>query len=50
MRKKSMILLGFIAGVAGAKLLGHFTGWETAISPMVLVIAVGFSGAVGVSH
>ena len=31
-----------------AKVLAHFTGWETVISPLVMVVAVGFSGAVGV--
>ena len=41
-------LAGLIVGFAGAKVLGHFTGWETVISPIVMVIAVGFSGAVGV--
>jgi putative ABC transport system permease protein len=40
--------IGLAAGVAGAKLLGHFTGWETVISPIVMLIAIGFSGAVGV--
>jgi len=39
---------GLLFGVAGAKLLGHFTGWETVISPIIMIIAVGFSGAVGV--
>jgi putative ABC transport system permease protein len=35
-------------GVAGAKLLAYFTGWETVISPLVMLVAVAFSGAVGV--
>jgi putative ABC transport system permease protein len=39
---------GLVLGVAGAKLLGHFTGWETVISPLVMLVAVAFSGAVGV--
>jgi putative ABC transport system permease protein len=39
---------GLIVGVVGSKLLGHFTGWETVTSPLVMVVAVGFSGAVGV--
>ena len=39
---------GLLLGVASAKLLGHFTGWETVISPLVMIVAVGFSGAVGV--
>ena len=40
--------MGLVLGVIGAKLLGHFTGWDTVISPIVMVIAIGFSGAVGV--
>ncbi|HEX7676591.1 MAG TPA: ABC transporter permease [Thermoanaerobaculia bacterium] len=40
--------IGLAVGVTGAKVLGHFTGWETVISPMVMLIAIGFSGAVGV--
>ena len=41
-------LLGLAVGVIGSEVLGHFTGWETVISPAVMVIAVAFSGAVGV--
>jgi putative ABC transport system permease protein len=41
-------LAGLILGVAGAKILGHFTGWETAISPVMMLVSVGFAGAVGV--
>jgi putative ABC transport system permease protein len=41
-------VVGLLVGYAGAKVLGHFTGWETVISPIVMVVAVGFSGAVGV--
>ena len=40
--------VGLLTGVVGAKVLGHFTGWETVISPIVMLIAIGFSGAVGV--
>ena len=39
---------GLVLGITSAKVLAHFTGWETVISPLVMVIAVGFSGAVGV--
>jgi putative ABC transport system permease protein len=49
------IVMGILGGVAGlvlgytsAKVLADFTGWETVISPVVMIIAVGFSGAVGV--
>jgi putative ABC transport system permease protein len=41
-------LIGLILGIAGSKVLGHFTGWEIVISPVLMVVAVGFSGAVGV--
>jgi putative ABC transport system permease protein len=41
-------LIGLILGVAGSKTLAYFTGWETVISPIVMLIAVLFSGAVGV--
>jgi putative ABC transport system permease protein len=39
---------GLVVGLTSAKVLGHFTGWETVTSPLVMIIAVGFSGAVGV--
>jgi putative ABC transport system permease protein len=41
-------LFGIALGVASAQIIAHFTGWETVISPLVMVVAVGFSGAVGV--
>jgi putative ABC transport system permease protein len=41
-------VVGLLFGYTGAKVLGHFTGWETVISPIIMIIAVGFSGAVGV--
>ena len=41
-------LIGLALGVIGSKVLGHFTGWETVISPVLMLIAVVFSGAVGV--
>ncbi len=47
-----MGILGGIAGLAlgigGAEVLASFTGWETEISPLVMFVAVAFSGAVGV--
>ncbi len=49
------IVMGVLGGVAGlvlgftsAKVLAHFTGWDTVTSPLVMVVAVAFSGAVGV--
>ena len=41
-------LLGLAVGVIGSEVLGKFTGWETVISPVMMLIAVAFSGAVGV--
>jgi putative ABC transport system permease protein len=41
-------LIGLAIGIIGSKLLGHFTGWETVISPVLMFVAVMFSGAVGV--
>ncbi|HJW94121.1 MAG TPA: FtsX-like permease family protein, partial [Thermoanaerobaculia bacterium] len=41
-------IAGLILGISGAKLVGHFTGWETVISPLIMLVSVGFSGAVGV--
>ncbi|HEX2832033.1 MAG TPA: ABC transporter permease [Thermoanaerobaculia bacterium] len=41
-------LIGLGLGFAGAKVLGSITGWQTAMSPLVMLIAIGFSGAVGV--
>ena len=39
---------GLAAGYAGALLLGHFTGWSTAVPVSAVFIAVGFSAGVGV--
>ena len=41
-------IIGVMLGLAGAALLGHFTGWNTQTPPEAIVIAVGFSAAVGV--
>jgi putative ABC transport system permease protein len=41
-------LVGLTLGVGSAKIVGHFTGWETVISPIIMIVSVGFSGAVGV--
>ena len=41
-------LAGLLLGVSGAKIVGHFTGWETVVSPLIMLISIGFSGAVGV--
>ena len=41
-------IIGVLLGLGGAALLGHFTGWSTVTPPQAIVIAVGFSAAVGV--
>src|SRR5215212_8978891 len=41
-------IIGLASGYAGAKILGHLTGWDTVMSPLVMLVAVAFSGAVGV--
>jgi putative ABC transport system permease protein len=41
-------MIGLATGWIGAKILGHFTGWDTVMSPLVMLVAVAFSGAVGV--
>jgi putative ABC transport system permease protein len=40
--------IGLVLGFAGAALLGRLTGWSTATPPEAVLIAVGFSAAVGV--
>ncbi|HEX6627922.1 MAG TPA: FtsX-like permease family protein, partial [Gemmatimonadaceae bacterium] len=39
--------VGLVAGYTGATLLGRVTGWPVATPPSAVVIAVGFSAAVG---
>ena len=41
-------LLGLVIGFLGAEVLQGITGWGTAVSPMMVGIAIGFSGAVGI--
>jgi putative ABC transport system permease protein len=40
--------VGLAVGIGGAKVLAHFTGWSTAVSVNAVVLAIGFSAAVGV--
>ncbi|MDH3216731.1 MAG: hypothetical protein OEN01_10605 [Candidatus Krumholzibacteria bacterium] len=35
-------------GVAGGLVLGSFTGWAIAISPLTVMVALTFAGSVGV--
>jgi putative ABC transport system permease protein len=41
-------IVGLAAGYAGAAVLGHVTGWSTATPPSAVLLAVGFSAAVGI--
>jgi putative ABC transport system permease protein len=41
-------LLGLGLGIGGATLLGWYMGWATAVSPVTVAIAIGFSAAVGI--
>jgi putative ABC transport system permease protein len=41
-------LLGLAVGAGAAKLVSHFTGWSTVVSPAAVILALGFSAAVGI--
>ena len=41
-------LAGAVAGIGGAALLAHFTGWSVSVPPATIALALGFSGAIGV--
>lgn len=41
-------LIGVVLGVAGSYLVGEFAGWATKLSPESIVLAVGFSAAIGI--
>jgi putative ABC transport system permease protein len=40
--------IGIVLGVAGSYLIGEFAGWATRLSPESIVLAVGFSAAIGI--
>ncbi|MGE5235089.1 MAG: ABC transporter permease [Acidobacteriota bacterium] len=40
--------IGIAAGFAGARVLGHFTGWSTVVSPPTVLLALAFSASVGI--
>jgi putative ABC transport system permease protein len=40
-------VLGIALGLAGSEILGAVAGWSTVVSPQAVVLALGFSGAVG---
>ena len=41
-------LAGAAAGIGGAALLAHVTGWTVSVPPSTIALALGFSGAIGV--
>lgn len=41
-------LIGVIAGIIGAKVVGEMNGWSVAIHPTTLLLSFGFAAAVGV--
>ncbi|HEY0971645.1 MAG TPA: ABC transporter permease [Gemmatimonadales bacterium] len=41
-------LIGLAVGAGGASLVGRLTGWNTATPPEAVLLAVGFSAAVGI--
>jgi putative ABC transport system permease protein len=40
--------IGIGVGFAGAAIIGRVTGWSTVVSPLTVVVAIGFSAGVGV--
>jgi putative ABC transport system permease protein len=41
-------LLGLLLGFGGARIISSVTGWTTTISPLTVVVALVFSGAIGI--
>ena len=41
-------LLGTLAGIAGSIAIGQLAGWRTEMQPEAIVLAVGFSAAIGI--
>jgi putative ABC transport system permease protein len=41
-------LLGLLLGLSGARIISSVTGWTTTISPLTVVVALAFSGAIGI--
>jgi putative ABC transport system permease protein len=41
-------IIGLLVGFGGAAVVGHLTGWSTSTPPEAVLMAVGFSAAVGV--
>jgi putative ABC transport system permease protein len=41
-------IVGILAGFGASRALSYFQGWETAVSPEAILMAVGFSATVGI--
>jgi putative ABC transport system permease protein len=41
-------LAGAAAGIGGAALVAHFTGWTVSVPPSTIALALGFSAAIGI--
>jgi putative ABC transport system permease protein len=41
-------LLGLLLGLGGARIISSVTGWTTSISPLTVIVALAFSGAIGI--
>lgn len=41
-------IVGLLVGIGGSMIVGHITGWHTTTSVTAVMIATGFSAAVGV--
>jgi putative ABC transport system permease protein len=41
-------LLGVLLGIGGSLAMGHFSQWDVIIDPTAVLLAFGFSAAVGV--
>jgi putative ABC transport system permease protein len=41
-------ITGILLGIGGSKLLSLFAGWSTVVSTLSVIMALGFSGLVGI--
>jgi putative ABC transport system permease protein len=41
-------VIGILTGIGGSKLISYFAGWSTVVLPGAIVMAFGFSAAVGI--
>jgi len=42
-------IVGIVVGMSGSKIISMLAGWPTIVSPLSILLAVGFSGLVGIS-